>query len=505
MATSKHILLIAYPEFGHIIPLLELGKKLAQHRHKVTFAVSEYFIDKIVERQLVPTGTIERHLVPTERQLVPTGTLERHLVPTGTLERQLVPTGTLERQLVPTGTLELVGIPDGYSEDLFDCGINMVPGRGFQIIQDLTIPGARNFLKFIPTRGKSDEVSSVKEVVDLVVGDSCVAAALTILYERDVPYYFFNSASAASMTLSPLYVDDKYPTTPEDQENSLSKPAKVSAGDPTVVPISMAGKRILLPINQTMHLVQGILVNSVRELELETVEEIRTFPVMKDIPIWFVGPLFPETEEHMNNSENRLKVAKWLDEKKDLSVVYVSFGTTTAPPQPGQIAQLGKALLRLDCPFIWSLPAKQYQHLPDGFPRDPAGHFDGKVVVLPWAPQKLILQHPATAVFLTHCGWNCTVESVTAGVPVVAWPMSGDQQTNAEWLVEHGLGELVPGRGHHSARIVPAGEIEGTLRRVGTEGSVFRQAARAWKKVADGAVGAGGSSETELADFLQRI
>ena len=42
----------------------------------------------------------------------------------------------------------------------------------------------------------------------------------------------------------------------------------------------------------------------------------------------------------------------------------------------------------------------------------------------------MIFDHPATGGFLTHCGWNSILESITLGVPMVAWPLSTEQFCN---------------------------------------------------------------------------
>lgn len=63
-----------------------------------------------------------------------------------------------------------------------------------------------------------------------------------------------------------------------------------------------------------------------------------------------------------------------------------------------------------------------------------------------WAPQVEILAHAATGAFLSHCGWNSTLESLTHGVLIIAWPLSVDQFYNSKMLEELGLGmELVRG------------------------------------------------------------
>ncbi|KAG0587944.1 hypothetical protein KC19_2G203500 [Ceratodon purpureus] len=52
-----------------------------------------------------------------------------------------------------------------------------------------------------------------------------------------------------------------------------------------------------------------------------------------------------------------------------------------------------------------------------------------------WAPQPQILTHHAIGAFLTHCGWNSTLKSVCAGVPMLCWPFFADQNVNARLKV----------------------------------------------------------------------
>ncbi|VFQ86170.1 unnamed protein product [Cuscuta campestris] len=61
---------------------------------------------------------------------------------------------------------------------------------------------------------------------------------------------------------------------------------------------------------------------------------------------------------------------------------------------------------------------------------------DRGIVVRDWAPQLEILGHPATGGFVSHCGWNSCMESISMGVPVAAWPMHSDQPRNATLLTQ---------------------------------------------------------------------
>ncbi|XP_052134535.1 UDP-glycosyltransferase 13-like [Oryza glaberrima] len=70
---------------------------------------------------------------------------------------------------------------------------------------------------------------------------------------------------------------------------------------------------------------------------------------------------------------------------------------------------------------------------PEGFLRRTKGR---GLVVMSWAPQRKVLEHGAVGGFVTHCGWNSVLEALTAGVPMLTWPLYAEQRMNKVFLVE---------------------------------------------------------------------
>jgi UDP:flavonoid glycosyltransferase YjiC (YdhE family) len=128
---------------------------------------------------------------------------------------------------------------------------------------------------------------------------------------------------------------------------------------------------------------------------------------------------------------------KWLDSKKPNSVVYICFGTV-ANFSDSQLKEIAIALEASGQQFIWVVrkdkKAKDNEEwLPEGFEK----RMESKgLIIRGWAPQVVILDHEAIGGFVTHCGWNSTIEGIAAGKPMVTWPVSAEQFFNEKLVTD---------------------------------------------------------------------
>jgi hypothetical protein len=190
---------------------------------------------------------------------------------------------------------------------------------------------------------------------------------------------------------------------------------------------------------------------------------------------------------------------RWLDTKPAKSVVYISFGSTSVMSK-AQVAEIADAMKQDNRPFLWVLRKDNCDD--DGIKKlVEAATGDGGVVV-EWCDQARVLSHPAVGCFVTHCGWNSTLESVACGVPTVAVPQYSDQGTNA-WLMERVLGVGVRAAARSEDGVLEARELARCVEVAASDAMAARAAA--WKEEARAAVADGGASDRSLREFVRRI
>ncbi|CAL0317076.1 unnamed protein product [Lupinus luteus] len=228
---------------------------------------------------------------------------------------------------------------------------------------------------------------------------------------------------------------------------------------------------------------------------------------------WALGPFNPLTIEKDNSKERHYSL-KWLDKHEPNSVIYVSFGTLTAMTGE-QIKEIAIGLEQSKQKFIWVIrdadkgdifdeDGIRRHELPNGYEERVEGF---GLVVRDWAPQLDILNHPSTGGFMSHCGWNSCIESITMGVPVAAWPMHSDQPRNSV-LITHVLkiGFFVRDWAQRN-ELVTALDVEKAVRRLmeTNEGAEMRQRARNLKDDILRSKDEDGVSSIEINSFIAHI
>ncbi|KAM0025226.1 putative UDP-glucuronosyl/UDP-glucosyltransferase, UDP-glycosyltransferase family [Helianthus debilis subsp. tardiflorus] len=248
---------------------------------------------------------------------------------------------------------------------------------------------------------------------------------------------------------------------------------------------------------------------------METFEELEgdLIKYMSQIyPIRAVGPLFnnPLLETSSGISGDLIKAddcLEWLDSKQPSSVVYISFGSVVSLSQE-QVTEMAYGVLNSGVSFLWVMRNNVTStgasgKLPKGFLEE-AGE---RGMVVQWSPQAQVLSHPAVSCFVTHCGWNSTMEALSSGVPVVAFPHWGDQVTDAKYLADEWKVGIRMCRGEAEHKVIGRKEVEECLREAtgGVRAAEMKTNVMKWKNAAAEAVAEGGTSDRNIQEFVDEI
>ncbi|OAY85486.1 Crocetin glucosyltransferase, chloroplastic [Ananas comosus] len=246
-----------------------------------------------------------------------------------------------------------------------------------------------------------------------------------------------------------------------------------------------------------------VLVNTFEALEREALETVRG---RCGIDAVAVGPLIKGGAggDLFEAAEER-RYMEWLDAQAERSVVYVSFGSL-AVMKGRQMEEMRAGLRLLGRPYLWVVRRNNREEGErvglewDEEEEEEESAGGGMGMVVEWCEQVKVLSHRAVGCFVTHCGWNSTLEGVACGVPAVAAPQMAEQQTNAA-LLEKRFGTGV--RAETDAEGVLLRDefrrcVDFVMRDEG-----IRARAQMWREKAREAVEEGGSSDRALRLFVE--
>lgn len=244
---------------------------------------------------------------------------------------------------------------------------------------------------------------------------------------------------------------------------------------------------------------QCVLFTSFYELETSAING--TSQVVP-CPIYTVGPSIPymplKSDSDKIHHENYFD---WLDAQPRHSVLYVSFGSHVSMPS-SQLEEVALGLHQSTVRFFWVARDSTITTTLRQISGD-------KGLMVPWCDQLKVLCHPSIGGFLSHCGWNSTLEAVFAGVPMLAFPVAWDQ------LV---IGHLVADEWKIGVNLREQRREDGTVRRAAISAAVtklmdlrdvdsleMRRRAATLQEASHSAIQEGGSSRCSVNNFVRDI
>lgn len=361
----------------------------------------------------------------------------------------------------------------------------------------LNLPQIHSHLKNIQSTGS----------LSALVMDIFSFLATETASQLGIPCYRFIPCSCLSLSLffHVPELDRSFPGDLKDLEEPVRLPGCVPISGPDLVePIllrSDGGYAVFIQQCENLFDMKGVLVNSFEELEPEVVKSYKDnqqgWP-----PIYPVGPLIRPIELELNQMEGDESLA-WLDLQPDTSVVYVSFGSWCTL-KPEQFTELACGLEQSGHHFLWVVKESINRSLVDVLPK---GFLErtkevGRIITT-WAPQISILKHKSVAAFMTHCGWGSSLEGITNGVPLIAFPMFAEQRMNAVLLTEDVKVSLRLKESENG--LILRDEISRAVKCVmeEQEGNWLRDKAVALRDAAAGALLEGGSSHRATAEMVE--
>ncbi|CAI9774164.1 unnamed protein product [Fraxinus pennsylvanica] len=257
----------------------------------------------------------------------------------------------------------------------------------------------------------------------------------------------------------------------------------------------------------------GILVNTFEALESRAVKALSDglcIPNAPTPPVYCIGPLIASKDKGINSDEH--ECLSWLNLQPSKSVVFLCFGSMGSFTAE-QLVEIAAGLENSGHRFLWVVrnpptddETKKNSEpdldalLPQGFLERTK---DKGLVVKSWAPQLEVLNHDSVGGFVTHCGWNSTLEAICAGVPMLAWPLYAEQRMNRVFMVEElkvalGLTDSANG-------FVTAAELD---KRVGElmeseNGKAVKDQVMAMRNCAKAAIQDGGSSHVAMEKLIE--
>nr|GMD88826.1 7-deoxyloganetin glucosyltransferase-like [Ipomoea batatas] len=455
-----HAVCIPFPAQGHINPMLQLAKLLHHKGFHITFVNNEFNHDRLLRSR-----------------------------------------GSKAMEGLPS--LRFEAIPDGLPPSNPDAT---------QDVASLTVSSTNYCLDSFRELVKrlNDHPSSESPPVTCIVSDGTMSFTHKVADELCIPNVFFWTCSTCGLDGYVHYrqlAEKNF--TPINEPNCLTNgyldtvidwipglkgiPAKYlpsfiwNSGqddDPNYVISQFAIREV-----EAIPKASAIILNTFDELEPDAISALRSkFP-----GIYTIGPLhllrnqFSLGDDLKSIGCNLWKedpyCLEWLDTKDAGSVVYVNYGSVTVMT-PEQLLEFAWGLANSKFTFLWIIRPDLLRGESAILPPDFLTETRERGLLASWCPQEQVLNHPSVGCFLTHCGWNSTLESISAGVPMLCWPFFSEQPTNCWYCcTELGVGMEIDSNGDRNVIGDLVREMMG-----GEKGKEMKEKVMKLKKLAEAVV-----------------
>ncbi|XBI51721.1 hypothetical protein VPH35_034203 [Triticum aestivum] len=443
------VLLLPFPGAqGHTNPMLELGRRLARHG-------------------LCPTLVTTRHVL------------------------SVTP--------LPGAPFRVAPISDGFDAGGFascldtDKYFSRLEAVGSETLRELLL---------------SEETTAVR----VLVYDSHLPWAGRVARAAGVPAAaFFSQPCAVNVVYGELWAGRLAPPVTDGRELLARGALGVELGPEDVPPFAGAPESqpgfFKMSIGQFDGLEEAddVLVNSFSDIEPTEAEYMELTWGAKT-----VGPTLPsfylEDDRLPSNKSYGFNLfgddapcLDWLQEQSISSVVLVSYGTFSNYDAT-QLEELGNGVCSSGKPFLWVVRSNEAHKLSE----EVKAKCEKNGLIVSWCPQLEVLAHKAIGCFVTHCGWNSTLEAVVCGVPLVGIPHWADQHTIAKY-VESAWDIGVRARKSENG-LLRSGEVGRCIREVmdGERKDEYKRNATKLMQKAKEAMRDGGSSDKHIAEFAAK-
>jgi len=217
-----------------------------------------------------------------------------------------------------------------------------------------------------------------------------------------------------------------------------------------------------------------------------------------NIPSFFLDKQYEDDQDYGVTQFKSEECMEWLDDMPKGSVVYVSFGSMASFGEE-QMGEIAWCLRDCSSYFLWVVRDSEETKLPKDFEKKTE-----KGLVVTWCSQLKVLAHEAVGCFVTHCGWNSTLETLSLGVPTVVIPYWSDQSTNAKLISDvwkTGIRALVDEK-----KIVQRETLNHCIKEImdGCNKDMKTNAIQ-WRTLAVRALSEGGSSYENVMEFVNNL